>query len=1123
MAIGQLAQRSVDAHQFQRAVESKAFSSLNISENVSAIQTQARGSSAYVQGNSVSNQVSVDMPELFELTDLPSPLLPPPSPPKLHAGDIALIVGEPGLMKIQFAKQMIKQHPPHTNPLIQLFLKERAQGIFERLNDVFTKAKAHARKTKEPFVCVLCADFPSLDEQSLTAVCELIRDATSHGISVVITLRPEAEQLCDELPEACICAGRELLYRMPFQSTEFARRAWDMTNGIPRLARAISAGVDTHAPRYLESLQQIVELSLRELLPRAELRLRYAMMLLGSGSFDELRQIIPAADEETLAWMQREAPFFRVSVYAGYFCCAGINDMSLFRLCFPILRQFAGLYLEVVEQAFSMLCRSGNFTRAGICGALLPTTDSRSKLLMPWGVELCAAGALGVMGDSLAAARQLFMQAEAGYQESAAAYALIEEKQLNARQKFAAVLASEKSAKVAISQGGRSTLLLRMLAQSRSLAAGDRLVEMRADAATRYPKLFLHLELRQLIYEGKFHEALRRITEELPQPTCSSLIDMLLINDLALATLFGSEVMSESLQSLLIAAEQTVVRSNAHRLRDYQFALSDLVGIVAGSAATLRLERAVVQAERMGDKLLRAIFSLALALAELKRKNLTSAHVRARRAVMLSRSCDFEYIAACALLVEAVIAALAGDVEPLRNMAERKAQASIPQDLARLLISYGVETLSDRRLPVSRAQGNSVSSAHTQTVSGGYTQDIRREQTQTLRPEKALSAAQESLGELSLNHLDLEALSRGALPQDALWLVRWLVHDCAEISQLCRLKMPKPWMAALEKTTMMRPAGRRGAAAGKGSTENVFAGQASMQQQTAKSRASEQLVAGEAQLTHVRPTHRVVIRLLGGLSIAVDNHTLEVKKFNRRQAKTLLALLAAKDNHRMRRVELVRSMWPDATLELGLQRIYEAISGARKAMQSRYLGFEPFVTNKADGTVALNPEVVICDIDRFVAAAHSCAVSDGAPDEVICAACEARDLYLGDMDVLTVQPEPWISLRADNLRSMFVGAMVSGSRAALLRGKQQLAIQFARSALVTESTREDALMALMEALVAVGRSGDAREEYMRFCSHVVGNTGLPPSRELRRLAADLIPAPKLVSHTELVREDVIGA
>lgn len=996
-----------------------------------------------------------------------SPLLPPMAPPELCRCDIVLVVGEPGLMKTLLAKRLLQSRSLDAPQPLLTFLKANSHELAKRLEYTLCKARAVARKQKDQLVCVLFDDFPALDEETIDKATELIRAAAVEGVTILITLCPEAEQLCEELPEAYVLAGRELLYRMPLQPNDLARRAWSMTNGIPLLARALTHEVDPHAPRYLESLQRVVIMSLRNGIPLSELRIRYAMMLLGSGNFEQLRQILPTADDETLAWMQAEAPFFQVNVYTGSFCCAGIDDISLFRLCFPSLRQYAGLYADIVEQAFSVLCRSQNFVRAGICGALLPTTDSRSKLLMPWGVELCAAGALGIIKDCLAAARQLFMKEEVGYLESAAAYALIEQKQMVARQAFAAVVDQQKTRGAKLQFHGNSALLLRMLAQGRSLAMGDKLVGIHDKAARVYPELLLHLELRQLLFEGQFHRVLERFTEESPWSHGKSLAELLLINDLVLATAFGGEIVGDELNALLVKAEQALIHSRSQRLMDYQLAVSELVAIAGGSCSSGFLERAAARAESMGDRMLRAVFSLALALSELRNGNLSSAHVRAQRAVDLAAPCEFDYIDSCARLVEAVIAALAGDAGPLRRMAETKKEKSIPQDLARLLLSFGADVIADGNFHIESACP-------------------QNKKTQ---------------------RIELQVLNWHKLQNDALWLVSWLINDCAEISQLCRLKMPKHWIAALlphsvstQKMTSVTTARHSSSPA---QTDSPHLSQ--------RSHATEQL------------HYHVVINLLGGLSVSVDGHPIEMRKFNRRQSKVLLALLAAKENHRMRRVELANQIWPDATLELGMQRLYEAISGARKAMESRYRGFEPFLTNKADGTVALNPEVVVCDVDCFVEAVHSCAVNDGIADEVINAACEVRDLYLGDMDVTTINPEPWISLRAENLRSMFVAVMVTGSRTALLQGKVQLAIQFARSAVSVQCNREDAITVLIEALVAAGRPGDARDAYLRFCSRVVGSKGLPPSRELRRLVADLIPEPKQSSHSHIAREDVIGA
>ena len=458
-----------------------------------------------------------------------------------------------------------------------------------------------------------------------------------------------------------------------------------------------------------------------------------------------------------------------------------------------------------------MLCRSHNFVRAGICGALLPTTDSRSKLLMPWGVELCAAGALGIIKDCLAAARQLFMKEEVGYLESAAAYALIEQKQMVARQAFAAVVDQQKTRGAKLQFRGNSALLLRMLAQGRSLAMGDKLVGIHDKAARVYPELLLHLELRQLLFEGQFHRVLERFTEESPWSHGKSLAELLLINDLVLATAFGGEIVGDELNALLVKAEQALIHSRSQRLMDYQLAVSELVAIASGSCSSGFLERAAARAESMGDRMLRAVFSLALALSELRNGNLSSAHVRAQRAVDLAAPCEFDYIDSCARLVEAVIAALAGDAGPLRRMAETKKEKSIPQDLARLLLSFGADVIADGNFHIESACP-------------------QNKKTQ---------------------RIELQVLNWHKLQNDALWLVSWLINDCAEISQLCRLKMPKHWIAALLPHS----------ASTQKMTSVTTARHSSSPAQTDSPHLSQRSHATE------QPHYHVVINLLGGLCL----------------------------------------------------------------------------------------------------------------------------------------------------------------------------------------------------------------------------------------------------------------
>jgi DNA-binding SARP family transcriptional activator len=203
----------------------------------------------------------------------------------------------------------------------------------------------------------------------------------------------------------------------------------------------------------------------------------------------------------------------------------------------------------------------------------------------------------------------------------------------------------------------------------------------------------------------------------------------------------------------------------------------------------------------------------------------------------------------------------------------------------------------------------------------------------------------------------------------------------------------------------------------------------------------------------------------------------------------------------MRRAELIDDMWPDDSGELGTQRLYEAISSARNVIGGRSAGFDPFVVNRGEGTVALNMGVVSCDVDTFEQYALLSLASEGKDEDVLHNACLALDLYVGEMDAVVSWEIAWLSARARHLCEEFVDAMVTGARSAMRLGRVRLGLKLAQAAAANDREREDVIALLMESLCAAERPGDAIDAFQRYSAHLISSTGVPPSKELRRMAA----------------------
>lgn len=134
---------------------------------------------------------------------------------------------------------------------------------------------------------------------------------------------------------------------------------------------------------------------------------------------------------------------------------------------------------------------------------------------------------------------------------------------------------------------------------------------------------------------------------------------------------------------------------------------------------------------------------------------------------------------------------------------------------------------------------------------------------------------------------------------------------------------------------------------------------------------------------------RVEITVLGGFAVSVDGVVVPPARWHRRQAATLVKLLALAPRARLHRDRVVDALWPDLHTDVALPRLHKAAHYARQA-----LGARDAVVLK-DEVVALFPAAKL-DVDAvsFETAADAALRStDGTAD-----ACEvAIALYGGEL------------------------------------------------------------------------------------------------------------------------------
>src|SRR6476661_3072490 len=109
---------------------------------------------------------------------------------------------------------------------------------------------------------------------------------------------------------------------------------------------------------------------------------------------------------------------------------------------------------------------------------------------------------------------------------------------------------------------------------------------------------------------------------------------------------------------------------------------------------------------------------------------------------------------------------------------------------------------------------------------------------------------------------------------------------------------------------------------------------------------------------------RVEINLLGGFSVVVDGRHVAAHAWTRRNAATLVKLLALSPGRRLPREQVMDLLWPDLLLDRAAPRLHKSAYYARAA-----LGIQTAVVLSGDAVVLLPDAQVVVDVELFDRAA----------------------------------------------------------------------------------------------------------------------------------------------------------
>ena len=241
------------------------------------------------------------------------------------------------------------------------------------------------------------------------------------------------------------------------------------------------------------------------------------------------------------------------------------------------------------------------------------------------------------------------------------------------------------------------------------------------------------------------------------------------------------------------------------------------------------------------------------------------------------------------------------------------------------------------------------------------------------------------------------------------------------------------------------------------------------------------------------------LRTLGGLE--VTRAGVPVSGTGRKQTPlAVLAALATARGHALEREQICAIVWPRADPQRARERLYTALSVLRKALGTASPGSEGYILTRP-GMIALNAGEVWVDADELERTAREVIGHVVRGPEVVTACGRLIDLYRGELYVPRGADRQFFEARANELKGVYVDALVSGTDAVLGSGYAREALWLAKSAALADPKRQDTILRLMQAHILVREFREVKAVYERYARYVVEVQDALPSKELRGLYA----------------------
>ena len=578
---------------------------------------------------------------------------------------ITILCAGPGMGKTALLSQMVLQHLSQGTPARYYdYAGVCPEELPRKLRDVSrwmcTNIRGNLDNATRPFVAL--DNIAVGDECDVERTVSAIRRLVGEGGSLALAITPEGEPLVERLGEARCKWACDLRAPRPLDAK--AAESYDSyALGVPLLMATLAKmePIDYKAIpmnlSYQESYVGMVESMDRPRMMDEERRLRCALMLLGSGSKEEVRRVVGDMEETLWRAIARDEPFLGVDIAANTFYCVGGHSMECLNVAYSTICELVQPWPMLVANACDVLASRGAFARAAVVSLMCSDVTKKCMIGLAWGVRMIDAGEVSVVVDALETARGLGLRHLDGFGEVSCVLAAlgIGEDTANAR----ALLPAPHGIDVRIAM---LALRCRALLSGRRLddELGELLPKEQGDSLAE--ALATHAKALYLMLHGRLEEAYDLLLASPLRYEGSSVSAALVTTDYAFCSLLVGVVPGPLDMDALDAARKLFERSGLTHclsLLDVALAMGRLLG---GRAATREaFESHVQRAARSKDALLRGVFLAAAGVADMRVDALTRAHVRLEQAVKAFEEIGAKELASVSNLFDIAVRAQLGE------------------------------------------------------------------------------------------------------------------------------------------------------------------------------------------------------------------------------------------------------------------------------------------------------------------------------------------------------------------------------------------------------------------------------------------------------------------------------